>query len=93
MYSKLDAALASALSLNPRGELTVFIGFVEPLSRESASELEELGLSAMEGQEDTSAELEAKDIDALSELPCVRSIRLSGRSRLLAQGISFRKLG
>jgi hypothetical protein len=85
-FSKLDAALAAALARHLPGSFEVFdvyLRFTEPLSREAADALCTWGLSDAEGQKMVSVRLPRRTIEALSEMPWVASIRLSGKSRLL----------
>lgn len=82
-YAKLDAALSAALAERRDGLFDVQVRFVAPLAAEEAGALRGHGIQAREGEKAANLRLPAGTIEALSEMPAVRSIRLSGRSRLL----------
>lgn len=85
-FSKLDAALSSALSESPDNgrRFTVFISFTSPLSGFDVDELRGHGVrNATADRTILTATLPRQIIGELSELPRVRSIRLSGTSKML----------
>jgi hypothetical protein len=88
-YRKLDAALSNALANPAIGvhSFTVFISFARPLSAPEADELRAQGIAgAAPDRRVITATLPHRIIEALSELPAVRSIKLSGMSRPAVDG-------
>ena len=81
-FAKIDAALAATLADKRAGRLPVFISFDEPRTRAADLVLKRYGLNVAPNDRVVSAELSADVLEALSELSCVRSIKLSGRSNL-----------
>ena len=95
-FAKIDAALAATLAATRAGKLPVFISFDEPATRAVNLLLRKYGLNVSPGDQVVTAELTADVLEALSELPYVRSIKLSGRSRLApgapSLGVRLRRL-
>lgn len=82
-HAKLDAALSNALADPSADRLVVFVSLEKPLPSNAVDELRRFGLTAAGERRIVSATLPRKMIDALSDLPWVRSISLSGSSRML----------
>lgn len=83
-YAKIDAALASALGDRQAEEdrnLLVSIRLERAPEAGEQSPLEQLGIDARRAGV-VSATVSPRDVDALSEMPSVRSIRLSRKLRL-----------
>lgn len=83
-YAKIDAALASALGdWQPDDDrsLLVSIRLERAPQAGEQSPLEQLGIDARRG-DIVSATVSPRDVDVLSEMPSVRSIRLSRKLRL-----------
>ena len=83
-YAKLDAALASALGDRQAQEgrsLLVSIKLERAPQAGEKSPLEHLGIDA-KAAGTVSATVSPRDVDLLSEMPSVRSIRLSRKLRL-----------
>jgi len=82
-WRKLDAALAAALGSAALGAaeqlLTVFVHF----DADGAQRLRRMGIGADPAVGIATATLPASDVEALSEQPWVRRIRLSSPLRLL----------
>jgi len=85
-YGKIDAALAATLADAPIAKLPVFISFRDERTAAAEEVLARYGLRVAPDQRIVAAELGVDALDALSELACVRSIKLSGRSGLAASG-------
>jgi hypothetical protein len=83
-YAKIDAALAMALG-DPESPddrtLLVFIKMNTAPQGAEKSRLEEMGIKASSAGTVT-ATVSPNDVDELSEMPSIRSIRLSRRLRL-----------
>jgi hypothetical protein len=82
-YGKLDAALAASLGRASTKRLPVFVRFHDPRSDEARTVLRNLGLEPRHGEPVVSLNASPKIISELSDLSCIRSIQLSGTSRLL----------
>ena len=83
-YAKIDAALASALGEQPveaDRSLLVSIRLERAPEAGEQSSLEQLGIDAQRAGV-VSATVSPRDVDVLSEMPSVRSIRLSRKLRL-----------
>jgi hypothetical protein len=82
-YRKLDARLSEALAENDEDvRYEVFVEVAQDLAPDEAARLKELGVYR-QGDLDTvvTAHLGRKDLDAVSELPGVRQVRLGRRLR------------
>ena len=82
-YRKLDARLSEALAENDEdARYEVFVEVAQDLAPDEAARLKELGVYR-KGDLDTvvTAHLGRKDLDAVSELPGVRQVRLGRRLR------------
>lgn len=87
-YTKLDAALATALSKVKDSEARSFVVFIHTVSIPGTAEatcLEKLGISNsnMSGKQIFTATLSAQEIAELSDQPWVGQIKLSQKLRLL----------
>ena len=82
-YRKLDARLSEALAENDLdARYEVFVEVAQDLAPDEVTRLKELGVHR-QGDLDTvvTAHLGRKDLDAVSELPGVRQVRLGRRLR------------
>jgi hypothetical protein len=86
-YQKLDSALASALSDVEGAEeprLVVFLHAKRPLTDDERSELEAIGIGDdVKDRQLFTATLSPRAIEALSDKPWVKSMKLSSKLRLL----------
>ena len=83
-YAKIDAALASALGEQQAEDdrsLLVSIRLERAAESSEQSSFEQIGIDATRGGM-VSATVSPRDVDLLSEMPSVRSIRLSRKLRL-----------
>ena len=85
-YEKLDAALAASLATSRDARHPVFVSFRSPLNREAERLFSNLGIAVKPNDRIISGVVSASAIADLSELGCVRSIKLSGSSRLARKG-------
>ena len=77
-FAKLDAALAGKVGAAADVPLMVTVRTGTDLSESELSKLAEFGITpGREGQFIFGSELDMSSIGALSELPCVKSIRLA----------------
>jgi len=82
-FSKLDAALAAALTRKATQLFHVHVHFKEPLTDAEADLLQSIGLAGCRGETIVNGSLPEQKIEKLSNLPSVGSITLSGSRRLL----------
>jgi hypothetical protein len=84
-YSKLGASLSASISGAIGGEVPVYVRFAQPLTPQRVGELRSHGIPAEVGEKIISATVPRRALDALSELNWVRSIELSGQSKLFGR--------
>ncbi len=87
-YEKLDAPLAASLAVSNEARLAVFVSLKEPLNNEAKLFFEALGFVVRPNARVTTGLVSKSAIADLSELNCVRSIKLSGSSRLAGPAAS-----
>ena len=68
--------------MNAKARIIVFVATQGPPGEDARATLSSLGINASPGRTLLTADLSARDIDALSEKPWIRSLRLSQKLRM-----------